>query len=238
MKIGILKADSVLEQFQPEFGDYPDMFIARLATQVGPEVAFVTYDVEHLEYPANLDECAGYIITGSKKSVYDDEQWIRRLEGFVRELDRAKKPLIGVCFGHQLVAQALGGKAEAAPIGWGVGVHTNHIVSPQDYMQPPLTEARVLVSHKDQVTRLPPGAEKLATSDFCPNSMFQVGHHILCIQGHPEFIKAYSKSLMTMRREILGDAVFEAGVESLDQALDSDILAKWMLRFLGAPIAA
>jgi GMP synthase-like glutamine amidotransferase len=237
MKIGILKADSVLEQFQPEFGDYPDMFVARLAAQAGPDVAFITYDVEHLEYPANIDECAGYIITGSKMSVYDNEAWIRRLEDFVRQLDQAKKPLIGVCFGHQLVAQALGGKAEAAAIGWGVGVHTNHIVSAQHYMQPRLAEARVLVSHKDQVTRLPPGAEQLATSDFCPNSMFQVGNHILCIQGHPEFIKAYSESLMNMRREILGEAVYGAGIESLDQALDSDTLATWMLRFLGAPIA-
>ncbi len=232
MKIGILKADSVLLEFQPAFGDYPDMFVARLSANAGIEVSFVTFDVEHFEYPQKLDECDGYVITGSKKSVYDDEPWIHRLEDFVRELDDAKKPLVGVCFGHQLVAQALGGKTEASASGWGVGVHATQIVDQQAFMQPPLEVMRVLVSHKDQVSQLPRGAELLATSEFCPNSMFQVGSHILCIQGHPEFIKPYSESLMNMRKTLLGEGVFDGGMESLKQPLDSDTLAKWILRFI------
>lgn len=231
MKIGILKADSVLAEFQPEFGDYPDMFIARLSANADPEVTFVTYDIEHFEYPTALDDCDGYIITGSKKSVYDDEPWIHRLEEYVRELDQARKPLVGVCFGHQMVAQALGGKTESAAVGWGVGVHTTKMVVHKPFMQPPLEQVRVLVSHKDQVTALPPGATQLATSEFCPNAMFEVGEHTFCVQGHPEFIKPYSKSLITMRREILGETVFQRGIDSLSEPLDSDTLAKWILRF-------
>lgn len=232
MKIGILKADSVLPQFQREFGEYPDMFVARLAANSESEVSFHSYDVEHLEYPENLDDCDGYVMTGSKKSVYDDEPWIHHLEEYVRVLHRAKKPLVGVCFGHQMVAQALGGTTQPATAGWGVGVHTNQLVSQQDFMEPPLEAFRVLVSHKDQVTALPDGAVKLASSGFCPNAMYQVDDHILCIQGHPEFIKDYSRSLMLLRREILGEAVFEQGVASLAQPLDSDTLARWILNFI------
>ncbi|MFN3238443.1 MAG: glutamine amidotransferase-related protein [Pseudomonadales bacterium] len=129
MKIGILKADSVLEQFQPEHGDYPDMFVRRLGDNAPESVEFATYDVEHGVYPNHMDDCDGYVITGSKKSVYDDEDWIRALEAYVVELHEHLKPLIGICFGHQLVAQALGGKTEAAAVGWGVGVHESTIHS-------------------------------------------------------------------------------------------------------------
>ncbi|MFT7243516.1 MAG: GMP synthase-like glutamine amidotransferase [Candidatus Azotimanducaceae bacterium] len=232
MKIGILKADSVLPQFQAEFGDYPDMFVARLSANSKIALNFDIYDVEHGDYPASIDACDGYIITGSKKSVYDDEVWIRDLEAYVRLLHGAQKPLVGICFGHQLVAQALGGKTESADEGWGVGVHTSQLVYQKDYMQPALSEIKVLVSHKDQVTVLPPGAELLATSEFCPNAMYQLGEHIVCIQGHPEFIKPYSQSLMNLREKILGDGTFLQGIRSLEEPLDSDTLAKWILEFL------
>ncbi|MFT5561975.1 MAG: GMP synthase-like glutamine amidotransferase, partial [Litorivivens sp.] len=86
MKIGILKADSTLPQFQDEFGDYPDMFVARLSANSEVELNFETYDVEHLVYPETIDACDGYIITGSRKSVYDDEAWIHDLEDYVRLL--------------------------------------------------------------------------------------------------------------------------------------------------------
>jgi GMP synthase-like glutamine amidotransferase len=234
MKIGILKADSVLEQFQPEHGDYPDMFVRRLGDNAPESVEFTTYDVEHGVYPNHMDDCDGYVITGSKKSVYDDEDWIRVLEAYVVELHEHLKPLIGICFGHQLVAQALGGKTEAAAVGWGVGVHESTIHSQLPYMEPALAQARVLVSHKDQVTQLPPGASLLASSEFCPNSMFQIGEHIFCMQGHPEFRAGYSKDLMNMRRELLGEAVYAAGIDSLQQDLHSDTIARWIVQFITA----
>lgn len=232
MRIGILKADSVLKQFQPAHGDYPDMFERRLGANAKPDTTFQTYDVEHFEYPVDIDECDAYVITGSKKSVYDDEPWIKQLEAFVVRLNLARKPLAGICFGHQLVAQALGGKTEAAAVGWGVGVHESRIDQTQSYMQPALPTAKVLVSHKDQVTVLPTGASLLASSDFCPNSMYQVQEHIFCMQGHPEFRPEYSRDLMEMRREILGEEVYQAGVASLDKGLDSDVIAVWILQFL------
>ncbi len=232
MKLGILKADSVLDQFQPDHGDYPRMFVRRLGDNADHKIEFVTYDVEHGVYPTHLDDCDGYVITGSKLSVYDDEPWIRALESYVVSLHEAKKPLAGICFGHQLVAQALGGKTEPAEVGWGVGVQGYDMLQSKSYMQPGLSSTRVLASHKDQVTRLPEGAELLAASEFCPLAMFQVESHIFCMQAHPEFREEYSKDLMNMRRELLGEQTYASGIESLDQDLDSDVIAQWILQFL------
>jgi GMP synthase-like glutamine amidotransferase len=122
MKIGILNADAVRPEFVAEFGEYPDMF-ARLLMAVDPDVEFVTYEVMSGEYPTDIDEVDAYLITGSKLSVYDDVAWINALKDFVRTLHGAKKKLIGICFGHQLVAEALGGKTRQANQGWCVGVH-------------------------------------------------------------------------------------------------------------------
>lgn len=232
MKIGILQADSVLPQFQDIHGDYPDMIMDRLEDNSETEIEFEIYDVEHGHYPDAIDDCDGYVITGSKKSVYDDEHWIETLGQYVQDLYVVKKPLIGICFGHQLVAQALGGRTQASEKGWGVGVHRSHVIKPQDFMQPHLDDINVLVSHKDQVSMLPMNAELIASSEFCPNSMYQIGGHIFCLQGHPEFVPNYSSDLMDMREEILGPEVHQAGKNSLSKPLDSDVIAKWILTFL------
>ena len=232
MKVGVLQADSVLEQFQPEFGDYPVMFQDMLEAAAEGRMEIAHYDVEHGLYPAKITECDGYVITGSKKSVYDDEPWIHKLRQYVVDLHEAKAKLVGICFGHQMVASALGGKTEPAAAGWGVGVHSNQVFVQKNYMQPPVNTIAAIVSHKDQVTQLPEKAELLAGSDFCPNAMFQVEDHILTFQGHPEFCKPYSRALMNMRQEILGDSVYTTGIESLEQEIQGEILAKWIVQFI------
>ena len=142
MNIGVLQADSVREEFQADHGDYPDMFgymLKRAGLLVlGEPIDIANYNVIEDEYPRHLDECDGYIITGSRQSVYDDEPWIHRFREFLTELHAAKKKLVGICFGHQLIAEALGGKTARAKVGWGVGVHRNNIVQMKDFMQPPI----------------------------------------------------------------------------------------------------
>lgn len=232
MKIGILKADSVRPEFQSEFGDYPDMFIKLLTEAATMPVSFETYDVEAGQYPAHIDDCDGYLITGSRRSVYEDEPWIVELGKYVVRLHEARTPLIGICFGHQMIALVLGGNTEAAEAGWGVGVHKSRVLRQEPFMDPPQEELQLIVSHKDQVNHLPDGAELLATSEFCPNSMFRIGNHILAFQGHPEFVKGYSEALINMRHEILGEAVASEGLTSLEESTNSSIMARWMLNFL------
>ena len=235
MRIGILRTDSVRQEFQGEFGDYPAMFRAMLTASADDEpVEFRDYDVQHGEYPASIDECDAYLITGSRHSAYEDQPWIHRLADFVRELDAAHHKLIGICFGHQLIAHTLGGETRAAEQGWAVGVHDTCVLTPAEWMQPYRERFGLLASHKDQVVRPPDGAEIFASTDFCPNSGFTIGDHILTFQGHPEFSKGYSRALMDFRREMLGERRYNAGVESLEKPVHPSVVGRWILNFIAA----
>ena len=235
MKVGILQADSVLPQFQARHGNYPDMIIDvlnRAARELDIPLECVTYDVEHGHYPEQISECHGYVISGSRESVYDDTPWIRAFGAYVQRLHGAQARLVGLCFGHQLIAHYLGGKASPAEAGWGVGIQRCKVVHHAGFMEPALDDYALVVSHRDQVVQLPEGAKLLAASDFCPYSMFCLGDHILALQGHPEFDQAYAMELISYRREILGQELYQAGVASLSGSLSRDVIARWVIQFL------
>ena len=233
MHVGILQADQVDPELRSRFGDYPAMFVNTIGEGMDHMPTFEFFDVRRDHYPHHIDDCNGYLITGSRASVYDDEPWIARLIGFVGELHDAKARTVGICFGHQLVAQALGGAVGRAPGGWGVGVHTWTVVRHESWMRPAKREFRLLASHQDQIETLPPGARLLASSTFCPHAAFAIGDHMLALQGHPEFTKAYAEFLMHKRRAALG-AAFEPGMRSLDQTTDAGAIARWIAQFLGS----
>lgn len=231
MHLGILQCDSVRTELQPAFGDYPDMFRTLLTTEtLAP--AFRVYDLTHDVFPASLDQCDAWLFTGSKWSVYDAEPWIARAHELVRTLHEERRPTVGICFGHQLVARALGGRVEKAAAGWGVGVHTIRIREQRPWMEPARRTLSLLVSHQDQVLELPPGAELLAEHAFCPYDMFQIGDHILTFQGHPEFTRDYSRATMEHRRAIIGDTTFAEGTASLAAGIEPGVAAAWIHGFL------
>ncbi len=236
LRIGILQTDSVRPEFVEKHGDYPDMFRALLtdaAAAAGlPTPEFVNYDVQHGEYPADPAECDGYVITGSRDSVYDPHPWIARLGDYVRELHEKQHKLIGICFGHQLVAHVLGGETGASAAGWAVGVHSSRLTATPPWLQPEGNGFALLSSHKDQVQRLPEDAELLAENDFCPFAAFTMGDHILALQGHPEFEKPYAEDLIRLRQELLGPEVYERGMASLADPIQRVEVGQWMLAFL------
>ncbi|NRA19574.1 MAG: gamma-glutamyl-gamma-aminobutyrate hydrolase family protein [Oceanospirillaceae bacterium] len=233
MKIGILKTDDVRPQLVGEFGEYPEMF-ASLLQAVDSTLEFITYEVQHGEFPGSLDEVDGYLITGSKTSVYEDQQWIRDTEDFLRRAHLAKKKMLGVCFGHQVLAQALGGKTIKAKQGWGLGVHHYQWCTAGAAYGQQGDEFSMLVSHQDQVVENIPGAVVLASSDFCPNSVVKVDEHILSFQGHPEFSKDYSQAILVLRREVFGDDNTDRALASLSDPVDSLKIAQWMVDFYRA----
>lgn len=143
------------------------------------------------------------------------------------------KKLIGICFGHQLIAKALGGKVIKSPKGWGVGMSQNQIYQLKEWMRPSLNCFNLLVSHQDQVIELPTGAEILAGSDFCPNYMMQIGS-FFSVQGHPEFTKSYSRDLMVSREDSVNEIEFAKGMKSLELHEDDTIIAQWIVNFLKA----
>ena len=231
MKLGILKTDQVRPEWVPRFGEYPDMF-ATLLGRADPGLEFASYDMEQGEYPADIDEVDAYLITGSKSSVYDDKAWIPPLMDFVRELDARRKKLVGICFGHQLVAQALGGRTEKSPKGWGVGLHRHSFSHFPDWHDREQLDFDILVTHQDQVVKTADGSVVLAGSDFCENAVCQIGDHILTIQGHPEFVPEYSREIMEFRRNIIGEKVYSTGIASLEGDHEGDRVARWVLKFL------
>lgn len=232
-RIAILQTDSVLDRFQPEYGDYPAMFerVLRGAAEDDP-VAFEVFDCRVGSYPPDPGSFDGYVITGSRHSVYEPLCWIDALGRFVRNLVESGGRVVGVCFGHQLIAHVLGGETRASDRGWGVGVHVAQVVAREPWMHPESQEFALLCSHKDQVVRLPGGARLFAVSDFCPNAGYVIDDSVITFQGHPEFVKPYSRSLMDMRRELLGEATYRAGIESLAQPTHEGTVAAWMLNFM------
>lgn len=124
MHIGILKTDAVRPEWVPAFGEYPDMF-ERLVRGADSSARFTTWDVEAGIHPSEgeIDSVDGFIITGSKSSVYDDKSWIRDLEGLIQTLHAKRKKMVGICFGHQIIAKALGGLVSKSEKGWGVGIN-------------------------------------------------------------------------------------------------------------------
>jgi len=231
MNLGILKCDSVSDVFVAEHGQYPEMF-ATLLHAVDPTIKFTVFDAEHGELPTDIDVVDAYLITGSRHGVNDGSPWITQLEQFVRHLYDAQKKVIGICFGHQLIAKALGGKVIKSPKGWGVGMSQNNLVQHKEWMKSSNPFFNVLVSHQDQVVVLPPEAEVLASSDFCPFYMIQTGDHFFSIQGHPEFTKGYSRALMISREDSINKLEFEQGMNSLGMHEDSHLIAEWIINFL------
>ncbi|MEM7362527.1 MAG: HAD-IA family hydrolase [Pseudomonadota bacterium] len=241
MKLGILQVDHVRDPLREEHGDYDVMFMGLFA---GQRLDLRIYNALEGELPDSMQECDGYLITGSRFSTYDQEPWIERLKLWVVHAHQARCKLIGICFGHQLIADALGGQVGPATSGWRVGVHENQfvgapaqqrVVALQDVTGSSPAPFNLLFSHQDQVLEMPPGATLLATGDDCPCAMYTVGDHILCLQGHPEMNSRYVSDLLQMRRPVIGDALADRGLTSLDMPTHQRRVAEWIVSFLGVP---
>ena len=226
--IGLLVCDHVRPDFRDIAGDYTDMFESLL----GDGVTLRRYSLVDGEFPVSVTECDGWITTGSGRSVYDDVPWIKRFAELTREIVAAGVPLVGVCFGHQMIAHALGGKVENAGSGWGVGVKSVTVLEPQPWMGAGVSSYRILNSHHDQVTGLPPGASVIGSNDHCQVAAFTLGDRVVGIQGHPEFVPDYAKALMEHRRGwLIPDEVVDEGIASLAEPPDRELLASWIAQF-------
>jgi GMP synthase-like glutamine amidotransferase len=191
----------------------------------------VPHDVVGGEPLPAPDAFDAVLLGGSRHGVHDPVGWIDDVAGFVRAADAAGTTLVGVCFGHQLLADALGGRVARATNGWGVGVREARVVAPHPWIRDDGPSFRLLVSHQDQVVELPPGAELVATSEHAPIAVFRRGR-VLGIQGHPEFVPAYADALMRGRIERIGRPTVEAARATLATPTDHAAVATWLGGFL------
>jgi GMP synthase-like glutamine amidotransferase len=222
--IGLLQCDHVRPEFLPIAGDYDAMFRRWLPGE------WRVYDVTRGERPAAIDECDAYVATGSRASVYDREPWIGAFAELVRELHETRAPFLGVCFGHQMIGHALGGRVARSPRGWGVGVHRFAVSAREPWMEPPAGSFGLLMSCQDQVEELPPDAVVLAGNDHCPVGMFRCSS-LLGLQGHPEFPVEYARAVMCSRRERIGPERVDSALATLEGRTDPDTVAAWVRRF-------
>jgi GMP synthase-like glutamine amidotransferase len=192
LKVGILKTGRPPRPAIPQFGTYPDMFMQLLGRDA---YDWVTYAADEGEYPAAPEDCDAYIVTGSSAGVYDSDPWIGQLLEFLRAA-RGRAKLVGVCFGHQAMAQAFGGQVIKSPKGWGIGEHDYGVVSREPWMDD-APAVRLPASHQDQVVALPPGAEVVAASAFDPMAALAWRDQpAISMQPHPEFEPAFAAALI------------------------------------------
>jgi GMP synthase-like glutamine amidotransferase len=227
MTIGILQTGKPPSALEPRFGGYTDMFKAL----IGPDRDYAVFDVEAGELPSSPTACQAYLVTGSSAGVYDNLPWIAPLEGFLRDA-RGKAKLVGVCFGHQIMAQAFGGRAEKSAKGWGVGLHHYDIGQTAPWMDKASAFA-IPASHQDQVTVLPPGARLLGGNDFCPNGLIGYGDDAISMQAHPEFSGEFAQALLDrwLLKPKLADQA-RAAIKTLDAPNDDDRVGGWIKAFL------
>jgi len=233
MKLGILDALSSPELNHIHWHGSPTGTYIHFLESVNAPFTYAAYDVSKGEFPATIDECDAYLITGSIKGAYENDEWITTLIQFIRDCHTAGKKLVGICFGHQILAHALGGKTEKSAKGWGLGLKTFDIFNPQPWMNGTPANCSLYFSHQDQVVQLPPDAKRLGGNNFCENAFFAIGDQVLGIQGHPEFTPDIMQDILAKPKETADPVVQETAVRSLQNGLpDNERVAHWIVNFL------
>lgn len=229
MRLGVLETGRPPAALRERFGGYPDMF-RRLLGEAAYD--YRVFDVQAGDLPADAKACDAWLITGSACGVYDGAPWIADLMAFVREARDV--PRIGVCFGHQLMAEALGGKVIQSPMGWGVGEHEYRVVSREPWMDGD-DPIRLPASHQDQVVERPPGAEVFAASGFTPlGGLVWRDQPAISLQLHPEFEPAYAVALIESRRDRYAPEQAAAAIASYGRPDDRARVGGWLRAFLAA----
>ncbi len=233
IRLGII--DTIPSKFYLEGEKTDPQKFIDMFQHIQAPMTFRTYLATEEDYPESLDECDAYLITGSPCSVYDTYTWLKDLENFIHHADQAAIPLVGICFGHQAIAQALGGKVKPADRGWTLGLHEFSISVGKPWMVDRKASHALYFINQDQVVTLPPNVEHIAGFDGCPNAMFHREGRIIAIQGHPEQpLSSMHRFLELLLNEyhINNELADSAAATMAAGKPDADVFATWISEFL------
>lgn len=234
MHIGILVTNTDESEFAKQRPLDGEKFRV-LLQPLRPDWAFTAVQVKDGVFPKSVSEFDGYVITGSPASANGPEAWVTTLMNFIQEIDAAKIPTVGVCFGHQAIAKALGGTVSKNPNGWGFGIANTHITHAEKWMEPKLDAISLYAAHNEQVTTLPKGAVVLGGSDFCPVGSYKIGNHIFTTEYHPEMTPEFVMDLSYAFEKYMGHDIAENARVQFRSPAQGKIFAEWMVRFLEMP---
>ena len=223
MHIGILSCGHMVEEVRAAHGSYPELYSRMLD---GHGFRFSDWSVVDMDFPDSIDAADAWLLTGSRHGAYEPLPFIARLETFIRDAHAARKPMIGICFGHQIIAQALGGRVEKYHGGWALGRRRYGFSDGRAYA--------LNAVHQDQVTTPPDGARTLASNDFCAHAALAYGGHILTLQPHPEIDADVLRTLVEARRAggVFSNELSDQALSTADEPTDEPAAAQWLADFL------
>lgn len=237
LRICILEADDLHPTLEDEFIGFGQMF-KQLFDGHDIAVECQIFNVVSGDYPDDNQDFDAYLVTGSKADSFANDPWIVTLREYLHERFVQEDVLLGICFGHQILALVLGGNTQRSDKGWGIGMHRYRLEYKPDWLPHAEDEFQLLISHRDQVTALPEQATLLASSEFCENAGFMVGQQVLCFQGHPEFTHEFSRGLLELRESVFCPEHYAQAQQSLAHEHDGQLVARWMLHFIKAASAS
>ena len=186
------------------------------------------------ELPPDPLAADAWVLTGSVASVTQPEPWMELTAQAVRQRHAAGRTLVGLCFGHQLIAQALGGQVGRSAGGFRLGVADTTLAAAEPWMAPPLPRLSLFAAHEDQVQQPPPGARVLGGSDHCPVGAYAIGRHVLCTQYHPELTREFMRDLLASLGHRFGAELVARATQEIEQAVDAGLFMQWVAQFIEA----